>query len=79
MAELKPCPFCGSTYIRVGDSYTIDLLSIQFKEPIAFVECMNCYAVAGLFKKHYKYRPDYDAKNEAIKAWNTRAKESERE
>ena len=72
MSELKPCPFCGGTNLRIGDSDKIDLLSIQFNEPIAFVECMDCYAVAGLYKKHYKYYEDTTAKEEAIKKWNTR-------
>ena len=72
MAELLPCPFCGSTYIRVGDSDELHNKSIKFNEPICFVECMSCRTVAGLYKKNFRYKPDYDAKEEAIKAWNTR-------
>ena len=75
MAELLPCPFCGGTNIKIGDSDTIDLLSIKFQEPIAFVECMNCYAVAGIYKRNYKYYEKTDAKTEAIKAWNRRTTE----
>ena len=72
MAELLPCPFCGSENIKIGDSDKINLLSIQFKEPIVFVECMDCYAVAGLYKKNYKHYENTNAKEQAIKKWNTR-------
>ena len=53
----------------------MQLLSIEFKEPIVFVECMDCYAVAGLYKKNYKYYENTNAKKEAIKKWNKRAKD----
>ena len=41
--ELKPCPFCGSTYIRIEslpkiyDAYTFKILE-------ACVECLTCGA-----------------------------------
>ena len=75
MAELLPCPFCGSSNVRMGDSDKIDLLSIQFNEPIAFVECMNCYAVAGMFKKNYKHYGNSNAIEKAVEKWNTRTSE----
>lgn len=72
MAELLPCPFCGGTDVRIGDSDKIDLLSIHFNEPIAFVECMNCRAVGGLYKKNYKHYGNSNAIEKAVEKWNTR-------
>ena len=60
--KLKPCPFCGSTYVMVGESDKIYADSIKFSEPICFVECMNCRSVAGLYKKNYSHEPNYDAR-----------------
>ena len=73
MSELKPCPFCGSTYIRIGESDKLENHAIKFEEPAAFVECMNCRAVAGFFKTNYRYYEKTTARKEAIKAWNRRA------
>ena len=64
MAELKPCPFCGSEYVAymVTNDGT-------FGE-IGFVCCRACSA-KGAFKL---IRNDTDdANKQAIEAWNWRA------
>ena len=56
--ELKPCPFCGSIYIKVLELGYIKEISQHY------VMCENCYATTY---QYYRYR------DRAIKAWNMRA------
>ena len=72
MAELKPCPFCGG---KVDHYHT---------EHISFHECKHrfrCNKCNGIFFFYTKnnYKSAKQTEKEAIKIWNTRAKESERE
>lgn len=63
MIELKPCPFCGSTNIK------IDRCSTR-------VRCGDCFATSGLISK---YKEDGMTDVEASeKAWNTRYAENDR-
>lgn len=60
MAELKPCPFCGSERIETN---------IISDTPQAYLKCRRCGIEQSI----------YPTEENAIEAWNTRAKESERE
>ena len=57
--ELKPCPFCGSNKVNVYE-YKYHGLTDSFG-----VKCFNCKTESYQF---------FDSKNEAIEAWNRRAK-----
>lgn len=62
MAELRPCPFCGGTQIEVYHNPNNKLMYFgieQYK-----VSCLRCAAQLHREKKE-----------EAIAAWNRRAKE----
>lgn len=62
MSELRPCPFCGETKAKAGE---------QPHNCGWFVYCPNCYV---LHDNNITEGPDDDFdKDEAIKAWNTRA------
>lgn len=66
MSELKPCPFCGGDadwYISTADAM-ISLLGEPSENN--FIQCDGeCGANTAIYK----------TKEQAIKAWNTRAKE----
>ena len=55
--ELLPCPFCGGNVRRV-----IGIMGLNF------FKCRKCGAVVSFDNDYYNLH-----KNEAIKAWNTRA------
>ena len=61
MTDLKPCPFCG------GEA---DILEHQFEgfSPTYGVTCLDCNCETYQF---------FDTEDEAIAAWNRRAKEGE--
>ena len=59
--QLKPCPFCGRTDIRV---YMYDAV-LMGGEPDGFAQCQDC-SVAG---------PSGESKEQIIAAWNRRAGE----
>ena len=63
MDELKPCPFCGSEAVELTG----------LRDNWFDVSCSNIKCTA------YKIACVYKTKEKARKAWNTRAKESERE
>lgn len=69
--ELKPCPFCGSINLIVGDTKNHALKSgVQFPERIAFVQCMCCCAEAGFYRtKKFGVKK---ATEMAIEMWNRR-------
>lgn len=56
---LKPCPFCGSTNIKVH-SYSDAVIN---GEPDAFAQCHDCSTTG----------PNGKTESEAADAWNTRA------
>lgn len=58
MAELKPCPFCGSENVFVGERPIGNYENIFY-----FVKCDDCYCQTSSFRKADK----------AIEAWNRRA------
>lgn len=70
---LKPCPFCGSTNTKVGDSLN-DPTTVEFPVPVAFVECMHCMAAVGFIKFANEDERE-EAIEIAISLWNYRALE----
>lgn len=76
MAELKPCPFCGSTNVRVGDTKTDAITAgVVFPGRLMIVECMECFATAGFFR--VKKCGVKGAREKAIAFWNRRADNGE--
>jgi Lar family restriction alleviation protein len=61
MAELKPCPFCGSKAFLSEFVYDLELGRVKMQ----FVECNGCHATTY----------EYDTEEEAIEAWNRRAED----
>ena len=62
MAELKPCPFCGSGDIGLWESHS----RFTTWNNVHFVQCNACGATSDAF-------PSIE---EAIKAWNRRTYDS---
>lgn len=58
---LKPCPFCGSTDVKL-----FQFTQGDYEEELYCVECVGCEADTG-----YKYSED-----EAVAAWNSRVIEA---
>ena len=67
MAELKPCPFCGSKNIRIN-AYGFGYYGI---------ECLGCGVETARYKNISKYLegslPIEKKAEKAIEAWNRRA------
>lgn len=63
MAELKPCPFCGSDDVGC---WTTSAILPNGKHP-HFVRCDNCWATSN----------SCCSTEEAIEAWNRRAESEE--
>lgn len=70
---LKPCPFCGSTNIKVGDSLK-EPTNVVFTCPVAFVQCMCCHTAVGFIKFADETERE-EAIGIAISLWNYRALE----
>ena len=72
MTELKPCPFCGSKNIKVGDTKKDAVTAgVVFPQRIALVECMECFAAVGFFK--VRKCGVRGAREKAVEYWNRRA------
>lgn len=64
--ELKPCPFCGWTKLRIGQK-------TRYSKVAYFVICNKCHARGGSSGASiYSYEGQNKAKNEAIRKWNER-------
>ena len=68
MEKLKPCPFCGSKNVVSSNEHSYDAIYNYY------VECKECGAKGGLAI----YSCDKCGPEEAIRAWNRRAKEAVR-
>lgn len=65
MSELKPCPFCGDTYIQI---YATNNHSRgHFAIGCNTVNCVGLHCESKLYK----------TKEEAVEAWNRRAERRE--
>jgi Lar family restriction alleviation protein len=79
MAELLPCPFCGSTDIRYSLKVT-GRFDVRYHASMYCNKC-HCYGTRTLTKtvRHDDYKGrrsieyDSETKQEAIEAWNRRA------
>lgn len=60
-AKLKPCPFCGSTWVETG----------RTQDGYWFVECNERWCHAMLMNSKWAFEHEQDA----IAAWNRRVKE----
>lgn len=80
MAELKPCPFCGEIpYIERKPLWTTYSNGTTHGYYGCFeydIHCHKCGCKIPLGKNDTIYNSDNDAKQNAIKAWNTRYKET---
>ena len=75
MNILKPCPFCGSSFVSVFQSDKDKLsLGVHFDEPVAIVMCLHCASAAGFVKIGGRHTRE-EAVIGAIEYWNTRAEE----
>lgn len=71
--ELKPCPFCGSK------ASLIEMRGVSLEGSLFMVECSNCSAIIGRQHETYQATKGYlhfYNQEDAIKAWNTRKKET---
>ena len=71
MAELKPCPFCGSN-VKLEDRAFDDFAGNSFTNTMSIIECSAC----GIAMKRYPklgYGTTEEQKNDLINAWNRRA------
>ena len=74
MNELKPCPFCGSTSLKVESKHNGRLYYTGTHS--ATVRCNKCHARGGTASckvEKGKHRADGDTEKRAIEAWNRRA------
>ena len=67
MPKLKPCPFCGG---EATTSHGVAGMSGRY----CFVSCEKCQSKTRRF-----FVWNNEAEQDAIKVWNTRAKESDSE
>jgi Lar family restriction alleviation protein len=65
MSEMKPCPFCGDTYIQIyaTNSHSKERFAIGCNT----LDCVGLHCESKLFK----------TEEEAIKSWNRRAKDGQ--
>lgn len=75
--ELKPCPFCGSKYVKVKQCDADHVLKKYHGK--YFAGCVNCGITTPLFNWNKTRSPLINesnknkAREKAINAWNRRA------
>ena len=72
MAELLPCPFCGSTKLKIDSKRTFDYSK---KRCAVTVRCNSCHArgpVAGISMPDGQYGERELVGDKAVDLWNTR-------
>ena len=75
-AELKPCPFCGSTDIRYSIKIAMHRGNKRMHRVAMFCWDCNCYGARTLIdtsgRKLYHVEKDTRFEEIAIEAWNRR-------
>lgn len=86
--ELKPCPFCGSTKLKIDKKSVLDRytgLGVRLERHTYSVRCNVCHArgrsIGGIVVDEkdalancYKHTTDKELAKRAIAGWNRRAK-----
>ena len=75
-AELKPCPFCGGTYIKISTSDCLLVKDFVYARGSVYIGCPKCGAIIGFWNPK-ENGGKIGAKEKAIKAWNRRADDEE--
>lgn len=73
MAELKPCPFCGGTKLKIDSKRTFQYGGK--KHCSVTVRCMKCHArspVVGINMPDGRYNEREICESAVIEAWNRR-------
>lgn len=85
--ELKPCPFCGSTKLKIDKKSVLDRhtrLGVRLERHTYSVRCNVCHArgrsIGGIVVDEkdalancYKHTTDKELAERAIAGWNRRA------
>lgn len=74
MSELKPCPFCGGTKLKIDSKRTFKYG--KEKHCSVTVRCMKCHArgpVVGINMPNGHYNEREICEKEVDEAWNRRA------
>ena len=78
MTELKPCPFCGGTKLKIDSKKSNNTKwedGIRYSHHVVTVRCNRCFTrgpVAGVFLRGTSYHAVDAGKDKAIEAWNRR-------
>ena len=76
IVELKPCPFCGSEVTLDKDPLweSNGTTTHGYYGAYEFnIHCKRCGCNIALYQNDTIYRPEEEARKNAIEAWNTRA------
>lgn len=73
MNELKPCPFCGGTKLKIDSKRTFNYG--RGKHCSVSVRCMRCFArspVVGINMPENQFNERKLCEEQAVEAWNRR-------
>lgn len=73
MPELKPCPFCGGTNLKINIERTYEYVGET--RCSAIVKCVNCRAKGPVVRINMKYGQPHEreiCEETAAEAWNRR-------
>ena len=81
MAELKPCPFCGGTKLKVDSKRSNNTRwkdGKRFSSHVVTVRCNRCFArgpATSVLLGSHEYAATRKGEDAAIEAWNRRAED----